>query len=299
MRDAQAGASWRSMLYVPANRDRFVQNATTAGADAVILDLEDAVPADHKNAARDGLADAVATLRTGPSDVLVRVNRPWAVMVRDLEAAVAAAVDAVIIPKSADAGMIRTVDEILSDLEAERAETGSAIGREIGVIPLIESARGVRNADEIVSASGRVIAASTGIGDLCLDMHTAPNSTAVLHAFTDVIQATRAAGRTPLGLAGLIVSFEDIEAFHALATRSRDMGSTGASCIHPRQIAPLNHAFSPSPEELEHARRVVAAYEGAARDGRGSVMLGRVFIDNANYRHSQRLLARSEASQPT
>ena len=295
MRDAYVETPWRSMLYVPANRDRFVQNATTAGADAVILDLEDAVPADHKDAARDGLALAVAALRSGPSAVLVRVNRPWAVMVRDLEAAVAAGVDAVIVPKSGDAGMIRTVGEILDDLEATRAETGGAIGPTIGVIPLIESARGVRNADAIVAASDRVIAASTGIGDLCLDMHVVPDSTAVIHAFTEVIQATRAAGRMPLGLAGLIVSFEDIEEFAALASRSREMGSSGASCIHPRQIAPLNHAFSPSPAELEHARRIVAAYEEAAQQGRGSVMLDGVFVDNANYRSSQRLLTRREA----
>lgn len=286
MPDLDKTTSWRSLLYVPANRERFVLSAVSAGADAVILDLEDAVPTDHKATARDQLASAVTTLRTGSADVLVRVNRPWTTMIRDLEAAVRAGVDGIIVPKSDDAGMIRTVDQVLGELEVPDSAGTTK------VIALIESARGVRRVDEIVDASDRVVAASTGVGDLCLDLHASPESTAVTHAFTEIVQATKAAGRAPLGLAGLIVSFADMDQFRSLAAKSRAIGSTGASCIHPRQIDTLNKAFGPSPDEIEDARRVVSAYEEAAADGRGSVMLGDTFIDNANYRYAKRLLER-------
>lgn len=284
MPDPETSTNWRSMLYVPANRERFVRSAASSNADAVILDLEDAVPVEHKAAAREQLAGTVATLRTGTATVLVRVNRPWTMMIPDLEAAVKADVDGVIIPKSDDPGMIRTVDEALCELEGNRP------GAATKVIALIESARGVRCVDEIVDASDRVVAASTGIGDLCLDLHASPDSTAVVHAFTEVVQATRAAGRTPLGLAGLIVSFADMDRFRSLADESRSIGSTGASCIHPRQIDTLNEVFGPSLDEIALARRVVSAYEESAADGRGTVMLGDTFIDNANYRHAKQLL---------
>lgn len=284
MSEHQDNEGWRSLLYVPANRDRFVRSAAYSTADAVILDLEDSVPADHKAAARAALPDAVATLRTGSTAVMVRVNRPWSLMIHDLEAAVAAGVDAVVVPKCDDAAVIHTVDEALTELESGTPH------RTVRLISLIESVRGVRRADAIISASDRVVAASTGIGDLCLDLQVAPDSNAIAQAFVEVVQATRACDRTPLGLAGLIVSFQDREAFRSLAERSRAMGSRGASCIHPSQVGALNDVFSPSREELDEARRVVAGYEEAARDGRGSVMVDGIFVDYANYQHARDLL---------
>lgn len=289
MSDSALANTWRSLLYVPANRERFVRSAASSSADAVILDLEDAVPSAHKAAAREQLPAAVKVLRASAATVFVRVNRPWTVMIPDLEAAVQAGVDGVIVPKSDDAGMVRTVDQVLSELEGV-AESPRAATK---VIPLIESARGVRRIDEIVDASSRVVAASTGIGDLCLEMGSQPDSPAIEHAFTEVVQGTRAAGRIPLGLTGLIVSYSDAEAFRGLADRSRSIGSTGASCIHPVQVDILNGAFGPTPEEQDHARHVVTAYEEAARDGRGTVMMGETFVDNANYQYAKRLLDRA------
>ncbi|WP_043808409.1 HpcH/HpaI aldolase/citrate lyase family protein [Rhodococcus triatomae] len=277
---------WRSLLYVPANRDRFVRSAASSAADAVILDLEDAIPESHKTTAREALSEAVTTLRGSTASVLVRVNRPWGLMIRDLEAAVEAGVDAVVVPKSDDPAVIRTVDEALTEMESD------ALHEPISLIPLIETVQGVRRADAVVAASDRVIAASTGIGDLSLDLGASPNSPAIEQAFVEVVQAARACGRTPLGLAGLIVSYQDHEAFRSLAARSKAMGSRGASCIHPSQVSALNEVFGPSTEDLEQARRLVAGYEDAARDGRGSIMLDGTFIDNANYQHARHLLIR-------
>ncbi|KOS53788.1 HpcH/HpaI aldolase/citrate lyase family protein [Rhodococcus rhodochrous] len=277
---------WRSLLYVPANRDRFVRSAASSPADAIILDLEDAIPADHKEKARESLSKAVTTLRAGTASVLVRVNRPWTLMIRDLEAAVEAGVDAVVVPKSDDPAVIRTADEALTELESGTSRQSTRL------IPLIESVRGVRRADTIIAASDRVVAASTGIGDLSLDLQASPDSRAIEQAFVEVVHAARACGRTPLGLAGLIVSYQDHEAFRSLAARSKAMGSHGSSCIHPSQVGALNDVFGPSPEELEEARRLVAGYEAAAREGYGSIMLDGTFVDNANYQYARHLLIR-------
>lgn len=283
---AQDPATWRSLLYVPANRDRFVHKAVSSGAGAVILDLEDAVPDTHKEEARRGLPGALTVLRAGPTPVLVRVNRPWPLMIRDMEAVVDARVDAVIIPKSDDPSVIRTVDEILAALEPPE-ECGRT-----RIVPLIESVRGVRLADAIISASDRVIASWTGIGDLCIGLGAEPGSAAVTHAFNEVVQATLAHGRTPLGLPGLIVSLSDEDAFRELAATAKALGSKGSACIHPRQVSILSEVFAPSPEEIAEAERLVAGYEAGARGGKGAVMVGDTFVDSANYRAALQLLRR-------
>ncbi|OYW09565.1 MAG: hypothetical protein B7Z53_02675, partial [Rhodospirillales bacterium 12-71-4] len=150
-------ATWRSMLYVPANVPRFVAKAPGAGADAVILDLEDSVPPAQKAAARDGLAEAVATCRTGPGAVLVRINRPLRLAVRDIEAAVACGVDGILMTKAMDAGHVRLLAEVLDELEG-----GSP---RCVLLPLIESAAATECMAEIAGASPRVVALLCGAED--------------------------------------------------------------------------------------------------------------------------------------
>ena len=111
---------WRSLLFVPANRDRFIDGAVKRGADAYVLDLEDSVPAAEKSSARDGLQDAVGRLSSSGVDVLVRINRPWRLAIRDIEASVAHGVTALALPKVPDPAYVCAVAEILEELEVER-----------------------------------------------------------------------------------------------------------------------------------------------------------------------------------
>lgn len=280
------GVSWRSLLYVPANRPKFVSGAVRRGADAVILDLEDSVPHAEKDSARAGLQAAVDTVAEGPNDVLVRVNRSWKLLVRDLESAVSPGVTAINLPKVDDPAVVRAVDEILTEIEASQ-------GLEVGhtkIFARIESARGVRHIDAILAASDRVVATAIGTGDLAIESRLDPAAPAIQHAFVEVTLAARAQGVTPLGLAGLIVDFKDLAAFRGVAQAAKDLGSQGAPCIHPAQVPVLNEVFGIDPSEVRAAEEVVAAFEAAASEGRGSLMIGDTFVDVANYQAALRTI---------
>ncbi|MCG8694390.1 MAG: aldolase/citrate lyase family protein, partial [Minwuiales bacterium] len=156
---AQADAPlWRSLMFVPANVDRFVDKAHTRGADGIIIDLEDSVIPADKADARTRVADAAAKVGRGGADVLVRINRPWRLAVRDLEAVIAPAITAVMLPKVADAGHIRAISEIIDELEAER---GMAVGA-TRLIAMIETADALFHARDIAGASPRIAAMLLG-----------------------------------------------------------------------------------------------------------------------------------------
>jgi len=288
-----APAAWRSLLYVPANRSRFVEGATRRGADAVILDLEDSVPQEQKAAARAGLPAAIETVACGRGDVLVRVNRNWADLVPDLAATVHPDVTAINLPKVDDPAVVRVVSEMLDELEARR---GLAPGQ-VRIFARIETARGVRRIDDILHASERVVATAIGTGDLAIESRLDPGGDAIRQAFVEVTLAARAAGVRPLGLPGLIVDFANIDAFRRTAEDARGLGSRGAPCIHPSQVPVLNDVFGLQPAEVEAAREVVAAFEEAAADGRGSLVHRGTFIDVANYQQARRLLEESRRQQ--
>ncbi|GAA1501811.1 HpcH/HpaI aldolase/citrate lyase family protein [Nocardioides humi] len=292
MRDHDA-APWRSLLYVPANRPRFVAGATRRGADAVILDLEDSVPREQKAAARAGLTDAIGTVAQGRGDVLVRVNRNWSDLVPDLAASVHPAVTAINLPKVDDPGVVRVVSEMLDELEAERGlERGH-----VRIFARIETAGGVRRIDDILRASDRVAATAIGTGDLSIEARLDPAGDGIRQAFVEVTLAARAAGVQPLGLPGLIVDFGDLDAFRRTAEDARSLGSRGAPCIHPSQVPVLNEVFGLQPDEVRAAREVVAAFEQAAAEGRGSLMHEGSFVDVANYNQARHVLEQATRQQ--
>ncbi len=283
----RGAVSWRSLLYVPSNRPKFVASAVSRGADAIILDLEDSVAREQKADARRGLRKAVESVGKGPHDVLVRVNRRWTDLVADLEVAVHERVTAINLPKVDDPAVVRVVAEILDEVEARR---GLPRGH-TQLFVRIEDARGVRRIDEVLAASDRVVATAIGTGDLSIGSRMDPAGGAIRHAFVEVTTAALAQGIRPMGLAGLIVDFGDVDAFRRVAEDARSLGSRGAPCIHPSQVPVLNDVFGVDPAEIAAAREIVEAFEAAAAEGRGSLMHDGMFIDVANYNAAVRLLA--------
>ena len=266
---------WRSLLYVPANVERFIDKAHTRGADGIILDLEDSVPPSEKTAARESLQRSAERVGRAGADVLVRINRPLALAVRDVEAAVSPAVRALLLPKLEGPDHVRLLAELVDGLETER---GMPIGHtRFGA--MVESASAFFQMERIASAHPRIAALMIGGEDLALSLGMAPEPDTLLYPKQQSVIAARAAGVLPLGLMGTVADYQDLDAVREDALRSRRFGMEGASCVHPSVVPVLNQVFTPAPGEVAAARRIVEAYEAAERAGRGAIEVGGRMVD--------------------
>lgn len=270
---------WRSMLYVPANVPRFVEKSATAGADAILLDLEDSIPHERKAEARAALATAIPIARTGGSEVLVRVNRPLRLAVGDIEAAVAAGADGILLTKVLGPDHVQLASELL---------TGH-----MRIIPMVETAAALRSLHEIARASPRVAGLLIGAEDLAAECGAAADDEIIAMAKRQMVLAAVAAGVAPLGTLGTVADYKDAEKVRALVARSKRAGLVGASCIHPSLVPILNEGFSPSAAELDLARRQLAAGEEAAREGRGSFVVDGLMVDEPILIRARRMLAQA------
>ena len=278
---------WRSLLYVPVVADRFVAKAHERGADAVILELEDAVAPSEKDRARELVRSAAAVVARGSADVLVRINRPWRLAVRDVEAAVDENVRGLVLPKVDSAEHVLALAEIAASVEEER---GLPAGHTV-FFARIEGPQGLLNAAEIAAAHPRVVAVGLGSSDFTIAAGMEAGGEGNVAASFQVVNAAVAAGRVPLGLVGAITDFRDLDGFRRLAERSRAIGLRGAPCVHPSQVPILNEVFAPTEDELARARRVVEEYEQALAAGQGAVLVDGEFVDIPFYEQAKRLLA--------
>lgn len=282
---------WRSLQYVPVIVSKFVDTAHTRGADAIIVDLEDSVPADQKTRARTLVADAVRTVGQAGADVLVRINNDPRLIEDDIRAAVHEGVCALSLPKIESPDDVRRIEEIVTRIEAEK---GLARGH-TSFLLLIETAEGYFNMAASAKSSPRVVAMSLGAEDFALDVGMASSEETLLVPRQQVAIAAAAAKVAALGIVGLATRFDDPEAYLEMARRSRRFGFVGASCIHPSQIPLLNAAFSPEEDEIREAEAVVAALEAAERDNRGAVALNGRMIDAPVAARARQVIARKAA----
>ena len=285
---------WRSLLFVPAHVERFVARAHERGADGVILDLEDAVPAEEKPAARAGLADAVARVGRGGASVLVRVNRGLRALALDLEAAVVPGVAALVLPKVESADWVREVSDALAELEMERGLAPDAVR----LVLQIETPAALPRLPEIAAAHPRAAAMTLGPEDFSAALGAVPDAASLLGPNLAVLCAARAAGLTPLGFVGSIGAFGDPAAFRATVAQARRLGFRGAMAVHPAQVAILNEGFSPSGDEIAWAEQVVAGDAAARAAGRGAFRLDGRMVDAPVVRRAEEILALADPSAP-
>jgi len=277
---------WRSLLYVPAHVERFVERAHTRGADAVILDLEDSVPRPYKEEARRRACQAIGQLAQAHVDAIVRINSSLRLAVRDLEAVVQPGLVAVAVPKTLGAVHIRMLSAAVAELEAER---GLAIGS-VRFIGMIETIDALCQAAEIAMADPRMVALILGTEDFSAEAGMDPDGEGLLHAKLQLVLAARAARVLPLGLAVSVADYADTARLAEIARRSRRLGFEGATCVHPSVVPVLNEAFSPSRDEVQDARRLVEAYEQAAAQGTGALSVAGRMVDEPAVRRARRLL---------
>jgi citrate lyase beta subunit len=273
-------ATARSLLFAPGHEERKLQKALAAGADAVVADLEDAVPAGEKEVARE-VASRVVREASGGSLVALRMNGVgtphWE---GDREAASALELDALVLPKATPEAVV-------------------ALGPDgPPVVAIVETALGVRQAYETATLP-RVAALVLGAVDLGaeLGLEARPDGLEVLYARSRLVLDSAAAGiRNPFDIVHLDI--RDDDGLEAEALLARSLGFRGKACIHPAQIEIVNRVFSPTKEEQERARRVIEAYEHALEDGRGVVALDGEMIDLPVVERARRILAETERSVP-
>ena len=282
---------WRSLLFVPVTARRFVDGAARRGADAIILDLEDSVAASEKDRARTLVPEAAETVSGGGADVVVRINRPLRLAVRDIEAAVGPGVLALALPKVDGPEHVRLLAEIIDEVEIERG----VVPGTTRLIAMVETAAAFFRIAEIARAHPRLCALNLGAEDFATSAGISPDAEALSMPKQMAVFAARAAGLMPLGFIGTVAEFHDLDGFRQTIRRSRRLGFIGASVIHPSQVPILNEEFRASPEEADHARRVVAAYDTALAKGVGAVTVDGKMIDVPVVERARLLLEREAA----
>jgi citrate lyase subunit beta/citryl-CoA lyase len=282
----------RSKLFVPAIRfDRF-EKALAAGADAVCFDLEDAVSFDRKAAAREGLAPFLQDRVAGVPQILVRTNSlTCSDFALDLEACVWPSVFAITLPKVECSADIAEAEEALLRLESKRTN-----GYRLGILPTIETPRGLRNALEIATASSRIIGLQIGFADLMEPLGISPDN---LFARNQARWTLRlAASEANLDCYdSAFPEYRDLTAFQKYLDAAYSFGFAGCSCIHPSQVGPANATFTPSDEALAYANRVVDAAREAEKCGSAVTTLDGKMIDRPFVIAAERLLARNRGYQ--
>ena len=282
---------WRSLLYVPVNVEKFIDKAHTRGADVLQLDLEDAVPPAEKEKARTLVEKNAARVRRGGADVVVRINQPIALAVRDIEHSICPDVDGIAITKADSASHVRLLDQLVTELEIKR---GIKVGHTKFLV-MIETADAFSRIDEIPRASTRTVGMLIGGEDFALDLNAQPDDEVLLAPKARMIIAARAAGVMPLGFIGTVADFSDWDKFRLMVRRARRFGFDGAGCIHPGQVKIVNEEYSPSEEEVTYARKVIQMDKEAQAAGRGSFQIEGKMIDIPVVVRAERLIKRYEA----
>ena len=306
----------RSSLFVPATSPQFFAKAAASAADGIILDLEDAVAPDKKEAARAAAVQALNTVDWGRKNAAVRINGlETALTYRDVIALVEGAprLDLIVLPMVNAPEDVRYVSTLVEQIER-------ALGRprRVGIEGIIETPLGLERVSEIAAAGGRLEALSFGAGDYAVGMKmrnrkigTADPNYAVLAAGADgqspqrhladpwhyamakLANACRAHGLRPRDSA--YADFRDLEGYRASCLRASVLGFEGKSCIHPSQVEVANEVFSPSEAEVRWARDLLAAMERGMAEGKGAVQMGGEMVDLANIKLAENLLAKAEA----
>ena len=281
------------MLFVPADTDRFLAKAGQRGADALILDLEDAVARPLKASARANLAAFVPRLQAAGVPVYVRVNNEPGLLAEDVAAAVAAGADGLLMPKVDTAPQLLHLDEHLTALERQHARAP----RSVKIVALIESPLGVLNAMAIAVVTDRTSAILFGSEDFSAALGIEAHPDGLTMPAQQVILAAVAAGVQPMGLPGSVAGFGDAEAYRALCQRARRIGMRGAICIHPAQVPIVNEVFGGTEEEAARARRLLEVFDASVAAGKGAVAHEGGMIDEPIAIRARRFLARRDALQ--
>jgi len=272
----------RSVLYMPAANERALEKAKSISTDALIFDLEDAVSPESKDAARENAVRAASSGEYGKREITSRCNgldTPWGAS--DIAAAAKSCASSIVIPKVGDAA---AVDAVSKHLDAAGAPA------EMLIWAMIETPSAIFNA-RAIAAHPRVAVLVMGTNDLVKELHAVqvPGRAPVISHLSTALLAAREADKPILD--GVYNDIKNAEGFRAECVQGMQMGFDGKTLIHPDQVAVANEVWAPSEAEVEHARRVIEAFEAARSEGKGVVQLDGKMIENLHVANAERLIA--------
>lgn len=278
----------RSYLYVPGSSQKFLGRAHERGADAIIIDLEDAVAPPEKQRARDRLAETVPAVGRHGAKVFVRINAvATGLALDDAAAAARAGAFGLFIPKLHAADDLREIAAHLDKVEGGGRPPLVFVG-------LLEDAAAVLDARVIAAGSPRLFAIATGGEDVATDMGAEPTPEVLRMPKLMVHLAAKALKLRSLGLLRSVADYRDLDGVARAAREARAFGFDGATCVHPGLVPILNAAFSPHPEELARARAMVAAFEAARSAGSGAFVFEGRMVDEPVVARARALIAEAE-----
>ena len=277
----------RSALYMPGANDKALEKAKGLPTDAIIFDTEDSVAPDAKAEARGKVAAAATSGEYGRRELTIRVNgldTEW--FEEDVRSAAQAGPSGVVVPKINSAADVATVERLLESAGAP-AHTR--------IWAMLETPAAMVNAVEIATASERLEVLIMGTNDMAKELRAAlvPGRAPLLWGLSKCVNAARYAGKTILD--GVYNDIKDAEGFEAECRQGAEMGFDGKTLIHPAQLEAANAAFAPSEEEVEHARRVIAAFDEGLAAGKGVIQLDGKMIENLHVANARRAVEMADA----
>ncbi|MFQ5954463.1 MAG: HpcH/HpaI aldolase/citrate lyase family protein [Kiloniellales bacterium] len=277
----------RSVLYMPGSNARALEKGRSLAADALILDLEDAVAPDAKALARRQVVEALAAGGYGKREIAIRINgldTSWGQ--DDIAAAGATTADALLVPKVENADMVRAI-------EAAMMSAGAAA--DMAIWCMIETPLGALNAEAIAAAGRHVACLVMGTSDLTKELHAqhTSNRLPLITGLGLCLLAARAHGLAILD--GVHLDLADDEGFAAACRQGRELGFDGKTLIHPKTIETANRIFAPSPDQVAWSRKIIDAHAAAVAEGKGVVVVGGRLIENLHVEEARRLVALADA----
>jgi citrate lyase subunit beta/citryl-CoA lyase len=277
----------RSVLYMPGSNTRALEKGRTLAADALILDLEDAVAPDAKEEARANVVAALTEGGYGKREIIVRVNgadTPWGA--GDLAAMAASGADAILLPKVENADMVRS---------AEQGMTAAGAPDAMGLMCMMETPKGMLHAEEIATASTRLTALVMGTSDLAKDLHCAHtrDRLPMVTSLGLCLLAARAAGLAIVD--GVHLDLDDAEGFESACRQGLEFGFDGKTLIHPKTIDTANAVFAPTDDEIAWSKKIIDAHAQASAEGKGVVVVDGKLIENLHVENAKRLVAMADA----
>ncbi len=277
----------RSVLYMPGSNTRALEKGRSLPADAIILDLEDAVAPDQKANARRNISDAIAEGGYGMRELLIRVNgfqTEWGY--EDLVWAATAGAHGVILPKVESSDAIRMAESVM---------VTNGAPDDLAIWCMIETPMGVLRSERLATASSRMAGFVMGTSDLAKDVHAAHTRERLpmLYSLTHCLLVARAYGLSILD--GVHLDLDDDDGFYHSCLHGRDLGFDGRTLIHPKTIDTANEVFAPSTEEVTWSMRIIEAFSEAQSQGEGVVVVDGKLVENLHVEEAKRTVALAEA----